>query len=111
MPKFNLEIKWNDSAKVSSCPLTGVEHQPWIGMYPFVAGSNMPVSFEAIAVSDPVVADEIFTLAWDVQRSRARLDLTEPPVVEMTALIEEDLLNEATLNLLDSFKKHSASFV
>ena len=79
MPKFNLEIKWNDATEVSTCPLTGVEHKPWIGMHPFVAGSNMPVSFEAIAVSDPVVADEIFSLAWDVQRSRARLDQAEPP--------------------------------
>jgi len=105
MPKFNLELKWNDASEVRRCPLTGVEHKPWIGMHPFLAGSNEPVAFEPIAISDPVAADEMFTVAWDVQRSLARLNSEPTPVVPMQVTLDADLLSDATREIIQSVKR------
>lgn len=109
MPKFNLELKWNDQSVVRRCPLTGAEHKPWIGMHPFLAGSNEPVAFEPIAISDPVAAEEVFSVAWGVQRSMARLSDDPPPVVPIQVTIDANLLSEATQELLHRVKKSRAA--
>jgi hypothetical protein len=59
MKQIDIEVKWNNTCCNSICPVTQEEHKPFFGMYPFLAGTWDPVSYDAIVESDPLAASKI----------------------------------------------------
>ena len=63
MQAVSVHLRWNDSSAPATCPITGVTHTPYIGNYPFLAGTSRPILMQAIRDSAPDVAQEIEALS------------------------------------------------
>lgn len=92
MQELNIEVKWNNAAVQSVCPVTQEVHKPYIGMYPFLAGTWSPILFDAIVASDLEAAKRIRVLSQS-ESTAVFSDASgqyEPAPVSMTVRIHDD---------------------
>ncbi len=92
MQELNIEVKWNNAAVQSVCPVTQEVHKPYIGMYPFLAGTWSPILFDAIVASDLEAAKRIRVLNQS-ESTAVFSDASgqyEPAPVSMTVRLHDD---------------------
>lgn len=92
MQTLDIEVKWNNAAVHSICPVTQEAHKPYIGMYPFLAGTWDPILFDALMASDLDAAKRI-SLLNQSESTAVFSDASgqyAPAPVKMTVRFHED---------------------